>query len=149
MTIHNIIDHLKDNLTSTDITLYPAASDSLISYFEQSLSVRLPDDVKQFYQFANGFESAEDQFRILPLDEMTEQTNSNIPNTIPFAEYMVYCDIWHLEINPQDHNVYTICNVGRHNEKVVLSHSFAGFLHRFIKGGVFKSAGLYDWYDKV
>ncbi|WP_158826739.1 SMI1/KNR4 family protein [Mucilaginibacter lacusdianchii] len=149
MTIDNIINHLKDNLAQTDIRLFAAAGNNLISSFEQGLSLKLPDDVKQFYKFANGFASAEDQFRIIPLEEIIDQTRRHLPNVISIAEYMVYCDVWHIEVNAANYNDYHIFNIGRHSETVVLSHSFAEFLHRFLQGGVFETGGLYDWYDEV
>ncbi|MHB8207209.1 SMI1/KNR4 family protein [Mucilaginibacter sp.] len=42
-----------------------------IENFEKELNLILPDEIKQFYKFSNGFESAEDIFRIIDFEEIT------------------------------------------------------------------------------
>ena len=148
MLIEEVINHLQVNLTQTDITLYNGAADDLITTFEQTSKVRLPNDIKCFYKFANGFESDEDIFRIVPLEEILEY-RKNHAHGIIIAEYMTYCDMWYLEVNLFNHNDYCIFYVGADHKKLKLTDSFAEFLNRFLKGGVFETGGLYDWTDEL
>ncbi|RZK26626.1 MAG: SMI1/KNR4 family protein [Flavobacterium sp.] len=149
MSIAEVITYLKTNIDQTDITLNSGASSSLIAKFENTFNVRLPNDIKQFYEFSNGFESAEDDFRIVPIEEMLDESLSMNYTEINIAEYLIYCDIWNLEINTEDHNLYHITNVGSDNKKVVLTTSFAELIQRFLKGGVFEPGGLYRWLEEI
>jgi hypothetical protein len=141
-SISDIIKYLKSHLDETDITLYIGATDREITSFENSAGVKLPDDIKQFYQFCNGFISDEDQFQIVPLNELIH--NHQKENKLYIAEYLVYCDMWELKINPLDHNDYTIFY-----GYTELTDSFSEFLMCFFVGGVFEPNGLYDWKDKL
>ncbi len=146
-TIADIINTIKTNHEEFGITLYDEATDFDIAEFEKNKLV-LPQDIKAFYKFSNGFYSKEDMFRIIPLDEVISNGCDNyIEGEYAFhiAEYMIYCDMWTLSINPKDKNVYTIYN--KTNELVILTNSFAEFLERFLSGGVFK--GLYDWREQI
>ncbi len=145
MTIESVIDFLQRHIDETDITLKQSAGAELIKQFETSTGVMLPNDIKQFYRFTNGFESEEDLFNIVSLDEIVDNKTGNIY----LAEYLVYCDMWRLEINPANVNDYLITVVSSKSEKVILTNSFAEFLNRFLKGGVFGDNGLYAWEDEV
>jgi SMI1 / KNR4 family (SUKH-1) len=112
MAISDIVENLSTNLTSYDITLYPPASEQKLIIFERQLNCPLPDDIKAIYLFCNGFESAEDLFRIIPLEEIAERLSEFKPNCFHFAEYMIYCDMWEIEINPSNPNEYWISNQG-------------------------------------
>jgi hypothetical protein len=145
MTIDSVIDFLRQHLDETDITLNQGASDESIELFEKSTGIVLPNDVKQFYRFANGFESEEDLFNIVPLEYLVHDRTGNIY----LAEYLVYCDMWHLEINPANVNDYLITVMSSKSERIILTNSFAEFLTRFLKGGVFGNNGLYVWGDEI
>jgi hypothetical protein len=71
-TIADIITKIENNKDRLGITLYPKATTSDISAFENNKSLRLPGDLREFYSFSNGFESSEDMFRIIPLNEIIE-----------------------------------------------------------------------------
>jgi len=146
MSIADVINYLENHLDKTDITLHYGATDRLINQFETTFGVKLPDDIKQFYKFANGFESSEDLFNIVRLEEIIGHRDCDKPD-IYIAEYMIYCDMWGLEINPNNHNEYTIFNIGADSKKIVLTNSFAEFLQRFLNGGVFD--GLYNWREEI
>ncbi len=146
MYISDIINFLKNNLSQTDITLHKGASENLISEVGHLFNVQLPDDVKDFYRFTNGFESAEDIFNIIPLEEVIDRAEDSIPN-LYIAEYMIYSDMWELEIDLFNYNDYKIINIGE--ERIVLTKSFAEFIKRFLTGGVFEKGGLYDWHEEV
>jgi hypothetical protein len=147
MSISDILHQLSENLSSYDITLYPPATDSDLIDFKGKLKWTLPDDMKTLYRFCNGFESAEDLFRIIPLEEITDRLSEYKLNCFHFAEYMIYCDMWQIEINPSNANEYWISNQGKTFR--LLTQSLAEFLGRFLAKGVFEDGGLYTWHDEV
>jgi hypothetical protein len=149
MTINEVIREIRSRQEELQITLYPRVPESSIDNFEQELSIKLPSDVKTFYRFSNGMEAEADLFRIIPLDEILDGMRSSCADRFYIAEYMVYSDIWVMQVNPDDHNDYTIFNIDKDNEQLSLTRSFAGFIQRWLKGGVFGAGGLYDWHKEV
>ena len=147
MSISDILHQLSANLASYDITLYPPATDQDLTDFEGKLKCPLPDDMKALYRFCNGFESAEDIFRIIPLNEIADELSRYGPNSFAFAEYLIYSDTWEMEINPLSPNEYWISNRGKAFRLLTLS--LAEFLGRFLAKGVFGDGGLYTWHDEV
>lgn len=147
MTIADILNKLSTELASFDITLYPPANAQDLIDFETKLNCPLPDDIKAIYLFCNGFESAEDMFRIIPLQEIAERMQDFAPNSFSFAEYMIYCDMWDIEINPSNPNDYRIYNDGMAYR--LLTKSLAEFIDRFLAKGVFEDGGLYTWHDEA
>jgi hypothetical protein len=149
-SINDIIEKLKSNYKEFGITLYNPATLEIIAALENAKGIKLPDEIITFYKFCNGFESEEDMFRIIPLEEIIEnirdrETYMTNPKDFHFAEYMVYCDMWTLNINPQDKNDYKIYNM---TETVInLTSSFTDFLEVFLNKGVFE--GLYDWRKSI
>lgn len=147
-TIHDIILHITNDHEELGITIYSGASEEEILNFENIMNCKLPEEIKIFYKFCNGFESEEDMFRIIPLDEILETGKDDyLVNPIDFhiAEYLIYCDMWTLSINPSDSSTYRIYNHG--HDVVALTTSFSKFLDTFLKGGVF--GGLYDWRERI
>ena len=142
-----MIAELSTNLSPYDITPYPPASNEDLLNFEQKLGCPIPEDFKAFYFFCNGFESAEDLFRIIPLSEIADDLSKYKPNCFAFAEYMIYCDIWEIEINPSKSDEYWISNHGLAFRD--LTNSFGEFLNRFLTKGVFGEGGLYTWHEEV
>lgn len=147
MVINDIIEKLSTNLSSYDITLYPPVKEHELINFERRLNCPLPDDMKTLYLFCNGFESAEDIFRIIPLEEIAERLSEYKPNCFYFAEYMIYSDMWEIEIDPSNTKEYWISNYGIAFRQ--LTKSLAEFLNRFLAKGVFGNGGLYTWHDEV
>lgn len=145
MTIDLVIDYLRRHLDETDITLNQGASDESIEQFEKSTGIILPDDVKQFYRFANGFESEEYLFNIVPLEYIVDSETGNIY----IAEYSIYADMWQLEINPANANDYLITTMSAKDERIVLTNSFAELLSRFLKEGLIGEKGLCAWANEV
>lgn len=148
--ITDIIERIKTEKAKSGITLYAPASLSDISRFEKVIGIRLPDEMVAFYCFSNGFETAEDMFRIIPLEEIIDNMkdrDSYIENLGDFhiAEYMIYCDMWTLHINPHDRNQYKIYN--KANNTITLTQSFPDFLNVLLNGGVFD--GLYSWREAI
>jgi len=149
MSITDIINFLKNDLDKTDITINKGVRDQLISKVERFYDIKLPDDIKEFYKFSNGFLSEEDYFCITPLEEIIDFSILRENKIFYIAEYLTYCDMWRLEVNPKDHNDYTISCIYRDGIETILTKSFAEFLTRFLKGGVFEKSGLYDWHDEI
>ena len=149
MNIQDTLDILKINISKFDIEMYPGVSDWHIANFERRLNLKLPDDLKYFYKVCNGFESAGDMFRINPLDDIPTIVDKFNADHFYVAEYMTYCDMWYLKINPQNNNDYSIFNFDRCNNKLILTNSFSNFINRFLIGGVFEKDGLYDWHEEI
>jgi len=147
MSISDIFHQLSANLSSYDITLHRPATDRDLIDFEGKLKCPLPDDMKALYRFCNGFESAEDIFRIIPLEEITITRPQPDRNSLSFAEYMIYSDSWEIDFNQSSPNDYCISNNGTRFRQ--LTNSLAEFLERFLAAGVFGKGGLYVWHDEV
>lgn len=86
MIITDIINNFKTNSTTNDITFYEKATSRQIFDFEESMGIKLPQDLKSFYMFCNGFESEEDMFRIILLEEIIENKKDYKPNQFFIAE---------------------------------------------------------------
>ncbi|MES2278556.1 MAG: SMI1/KNR4 family protein [Bacteroidota bacterium] len=148
-TITEIIAYLKSNRDELGITLELSAHAELINQVEETYNIKLPDDIRTFYEFANGFESDDFMFRIIPLEEMVENRRTYNYNELCIAEYMIYSDTWNLIIDQED-NKYRIVNGNHSDEKIVtLTNSLADFLQRFIDGGLLGKNGLYYWYNEL
>jgi hypothetical protein len=149
-TITNIIERIKAEQTELGITLFAPASAKEILDFENIMGVKLPEDLVKFYSFSNGFESEEDIFRIIPLDEMIDNlkdgdTYTAGPNDFHIAEYMIYSDMWTININAANSEDYKIYN--KAENVITLTNSFCEFLDIFLNDGVFE--GLYNWREKI
>jgi len=148
-TITNCIERIKTEQKALGITLFVPASTAEIQNFENIMGVKLPADLVKFYSFSNGFESEEDLFRIIPLDEIYNFKDSDTgtvgPNDFHIAEYMTYCDSWTININAANSEDYKIYNMAEN--VITLTNSFPEFLDTFLKDGVF--GGLYNWREKI
>lgn len=145
-----IFNRIKADKIKLGITLFAPASLSDISKFEKARNTKIPDDISAFYSFTNGFESEEDLFRIIPLEEIIDNMKDRdtyVENEGDFhiAEYMIYSDMWTLSVNPSNPNQYKIYN--KADNVVVLTNSFPEFLTVFLDKGVFE--GLYAWRSSI
>jgi hypothetical protein len=146
--ISDIISKIQSNKLDLGITLYNPASASDLAKFEKVKRITLPEDIKQFYTFCNGFESEEDMFRIIPLNEILENKRDSYTvgqKDFHIAEYMIYCDMWTIAIDDQDSNNYSIYRTP--GGQITLTNSFPNFLDKFLLGGVFN--GLYKWEEEI
>lgn len=145
--LDEVLSKIKRDKDFLGIKLYGNASETDITSFENTIGVILPPDFKSFYRFCNGFESNEDMFRMIPLNEILENRASMNRNYLVkksdfhFAEYMIYCDMWTLTISVQSDSNYSIYN--KAENVVTLTNSLSLFLDKFLTGGVFD--GLYKW----
>jgi hypothetical protein len=147
MSITEAIELLKTYNGPLGLKLHKGASEELISKAENIYNVTFPADFKTFYRFTDGFETVEDIFNMIPLAEMIDNKESHDPLWI--AEYMIYSDMWELEINPDNPEEYSIFCGDFDYGKTILTNSLADFIARFLKGGVFEIGGLYAWKDEI
>lgn len=110
------------------------ASKSDIELFERSMQLTLPDDLKLLYSLCSGFDI--EMFRIVPLSETLQYASELEKGQLYLAEYMIYSDIWIVEVNSGGKN-YEIKNDGKSAKKF---DSIAGFLSAFLDKGLY---GLY------
>jgi len=124
------------------ITIYAPASENEISSFERKVGFILPLDFGKFYSVCNGFECAEDIFRMIPLEEVRSDDYGK--SWFSFAEYMIFSDCW--KMKKKENDDYEIAD-GSLDE--VLGSSLHEFLEKFLQGNVFDKDGLYDWQNVV
>lgn len=142
-----MLDFINDNSTLIGIYLNGGASDAEINHFEQNKFV-LPDDFKLLYKFTNGFETDEDIFRLIPLDEIIDNKKDDYlisDYSFHFTEYMIYSDMWTADIDVKIKNSYRIYN--KADDVVFLTNSIAEFLITFINKGIYD--GLYQWREDI
>jgi hypothetical protein len=139
----DVLTFIKDNTSFVGIQLNKPAKKSELDFFE-NCKVKLPQDFKKLYNFSNGFETDEDLFRLIPLNEIIDNGIDEYcisETSFHFTEYMIYSDMWTVEINPDDIENYKIYN--KTDNVVYLTNSLAEFLCVFINKGIYD--GLYQW----
>jgi len=142
----DVLTFIKDNSTLVGIELSKPATENEIDFFENS-KIKLPQDFKTLYKFSNGFETDEDLFRLIPLNEIIENGEDDYcisDTSFHFTEYMIYSDMWTVEISPNNIEDYKIYN--KADNVVYLTNSLAEFICVFINKGIYD--GLYEWREK-
>lgn len=146
-TLLDVLKYIKDNSFKIGIQLNKPATSVEIEVFENRKG-KLPDDFKNLYMFSNGFETDHDLFRLIPLEEVLENgldKNYLISDkSFHFTEYMIYSDMWSVDINNDNSNDYKIYN--KTDDVVYLTDSLAEFLCVFINKGIYE--GLYEWRER-
>ena len=146
-TLSTVLDFIKDNSKELGIYLTDGASEIDIAKFEKNITF-LPDDFKSLYKFSNGFETDEDLFRLIPLDEIISKEKDSYlisRTSFHFTEYLIYCDMWTVDVNNENSNSYRIYN--KANDTVFLTNSLPEFLATFINRGIYD--GLYQWREDI
>jgi len=143
--LRGLVSSIKLKHKAYGIEIHPPASAKAIRDFEKKIGFLLPVDFKNFYSICNGFGCTEDIFNIIPLHEITIHEQNYGQNWFYFSEYMIYCDMWLLEISAD--GTYTILNAS--NRHLALTNSLIEFLERFLRGNVFDRGGLYDWQEEL
>lgn len=142
-TLIDVLTFIKENTSQVGIKLNKQATKSEIDFFENS-KIKLPQDFKTLYNFSNGFETDEDLFRLIPLNEIIYNGNDDYctsETSFHFTEYMIYSDMWTVEINLNDIENYKVYN--KADNIVYLTNSLAEFFCVFINKGIYD--GLYQW----
>jgi hypothetical protein len=148
-SIRAIITRLEREAVALGITCYPGATPNELAQAEATLGFALPADIRELYGFCNGFESAEDLFRIVPLAEAISYRSDVGPNQLEIAEYLVYSDTWTLEVAPTGPADYRIFGADSNSRRLDLTNSLSEFLDVFLNHGVFGPRGLYDWHEAI
>ncbi|MBP7555605.1 MAG: SMI1/KNR4 family protein [Chitinophagaceae bacterium] len=147
-TLLSVLDYIRDNSAALGVYLNKPANDLEIESFENQKG-KLPHDFKLLYRFSNGFETDHDLFRFIPLEEISKNEMDKsfliCDNSFHFCEYMIYSDIWSVEINNENINEYRIYN--KAENVVFLTNSLAEFLCVFFKEGIYD--GLYGWRESI
>ncbi|TDQ09452.1 SMI1/KNR4 family protein [Pedobacter metabolipauper] len=145
LTIENIIKIIQADHEKLGIILNSGASVAEIADFEQAMEIKLPKDMRTFYEFTNGFYSDDNIFNIIPLYEMIENGKSDVlpPNDFDFAEYSIYCDMWTISV--KDEYTYTIYNTAQ--TEMTLTDSLSEFLDVFLNEGLIH--GIYNWTETI
>jgi hypothetical protein len=145
MDIEQVIARIQT--APNDITLYPPATRQLFETFEAKTNLVLPPDFKNFYSFSNGFESAEDIFRLIPLEELMDDWDSEnrVSGQFYFSEYLIYSDLWGVDLGVNGQPGYSIFYPTSDNQKLFMTNSLSEFLGCFLRAGVYGEGGLYDW----
>lgn len=147
MKINEAVSSLKSYDGPFKLRLHAGAEDAHIKDMEEAYAVELPEDFKYFYRFSDGFEADRDIFNMIPLAEIID--NYEEGTHISIAEYMIYSDMWYLEVSKDDPHQYQIYVLDYDLEKIILTNSLAEFIGRFLRGGVFEIGGLYAWKDEI
>jgi hypothetical protein len=151
LTAESIVHKLKNNDTNFGITLNPPASETDLNRLEDILNRKLPTELRDFYLLANGFETLDYLFSVLPIDEIIQYQIELPDNEIYFAEYMIYSDNWRIVFDHADAERYSIVN-DNHGSGVVivLTNSIFEFFERYLSGdGVMGKNGLYEWRKEI
>jgi hypothetical protein len=147
-TITDILDRLRREHTHLGITLNPPATAAEIMAFEQQKGLRLPADIRAFYQCCNGFEVNSDLFRFMPLAENLDNGWNHLLMSLDdffVAEYLMHSDAWALAVDTSASG-YIIYNA---RTELTLTTSFAEFLKVAIHHGILDNGGLYDWEKRL
>ncbi|MDQ2771689.1 MAG: SMI1/KNR4 family protein [Bacteroidota bacterium] len=115
---------------------------------------RLPDDLRAFYEFSNGFESGNYIFRIIPLEEamreLIEHKNGIKGSEFVLAEYLIYSDTWKIRLKSNKEKLYDIIN---NNHQLYIKVSIIECVFEFIikyleSSALFCDNGLYKWFEQ-
>jgi hypothetical protein len=154
MNIDAVIQKIHEKQHEFKIQLNPPVNASTIAEFESAFELILPNELQAFYKFANGFDTYDFMFRIIPLEDAIEELvkyNHGVKSSeFPFAEYMIYSDTWTVRLKRGNPDAYEIINRNHGTESaVILTDSIVEFVVRYINGGgIFGDDGLYEWFEE-
>jgi len=150
LRVESIVHKLKNNNTNFSITLNAPASTAELNHLETLLHRELPKELRDFYLLANGLETLDHLFRLLPIDEIIQYINELPDNQIYFAEFMIYSDSWKIVFDDADAQSYSIVNDDHGGEPVSLTNSIFEFFERYLASdGIFGKDGLYEWREEI
>lgn len=126
----------------------PSAIIEDICKLESAVGHVLPEEIRNFYAYCNGFDTEDWIFNVLSIEQILYyKSELEIPEFY-FAEYMIYTDDWRIKI--ENSETYFITN-GNHkeNHQLVLTKSIYEFLEvYFYSDGILSENGLYKWFTK-
>lgn len=144
-----ILQELKNRNPALGISLRPPASPEKIKELEHLLNQDFPEDIKAFYEIANGFETNDHLFQVLSIEEIIQYKHELEQDRIFFAEYMIYSDTWEIKFNTSDSYHITTMN-HKSEQEVIMSNSILDFIIEYADGGgLFGASGLYVRYEAL
>ncbi len=145
MKIEDVIEKFRNNGTEQKYRFGSSASDNLVKEAEEIFGGKLTEDINYFYKNINGIESNDDYcFRIVPLNEVIDFYLDNENHGFVFAEYLIYCDLWELEISGTENKIISYVPDKENKEilyRVTWSENFTEFLNLYFERGL---EGLID-----
>ncbi|MEH3112632.1 SMI1/KNR4 family protein [Pedobacter terrae] len=138
----------KDRMNALGVKLNPPSTNEDICKLEIAVGHVLPEDIKSFYSYCNGFDTEDWIFNVLSIEQILYYKSELKLSEFYFAEYMIYTDNWRIKIENSD--TYFITN-GNHkeNQQLVLTNSIFEFLKVYFNSdGVLSENGLYKWFEK-
>lgn len=145
----DILQELKNRNPALGISLRPPASPEKIKELERLLDQDLPEDIKAFYEIANGFETDDHLFQVLSIEEIIQYKHELDLDRIFFAEYMIYSDAWEIKFNTGDSYHITTMN-HQSGQEVIMSNSILDFIIEYADGGgLFGENELYVRYEAL
>ena len=139
-----LIKKLKEKSIAKEIVLTSGATKEDIEKLEHQLDIKLPNDIKAFFLFTNGFDANDHyMFRVPPIDEIIDEWFHKNKNEFRIAEYLIYSEYWVIEFDSKESNQYSITNSSKSH---ILTNSFEIFIDRFLEKGV---NGLEDWAEEM
>jgi SMI1 / KNR4 family (SUKH-1) len=136
MQIMNRLDEIIEKLKTKGFQLNLPASNHEIEQLEVLLNQKLPTEMKVFYLKANGFDTLDYLFRLIPIEEIIKyKSELDKPNAFHIAEYMIYSDTWDLILDIKDSEKYTIVNANHNStEPYIISDTFYDFIEHYLNG---------------
>jgi hypothetical protein len=110
MNISDFLDAI-NSMTTTKfkISKNPGIETKQLKEVENTLGIKLPNDLVEFYTSSNGVEGDDYIFNIVPF-EKTEKDIDEMGTYLVFSEYMIYSETCGLEIDKIDPNKYKFFN---------------------------------------
>jgi hypothetical protein len=138
----------QDRMKALGVKLNPSATTEGIGKLESAVGHVLPEEIKSFYSYCNGFDTEDWIFNVLSIEQILYYKSELELLEFYFAEYMIYTDDWRIKIEKSD--TYFITN-GNHkeNQRLVLTNSIFEFLEVYFNSdGVLSENGLYKWFEE-
>ena len=139
----------KVEMKSLGISLHPPATIEDIAKLESAVKQKLPQEIKDFYSYCNGFETDDWLFNLLSIEQILYYKSELESSEFYFAEYMIYSDCWNIKLESST-NFSIITNIHGTEKQIVITDSIYEFLHIYLNSeGVFSAeTGLYKWYKE-
>ena len=138
----------KDRMKTLGVKLNLPATIEDICKLEIAVGHVLPEEIRNFYAYCNGFDTEDWIFNVLSIEQIHYYKSELEISEFYFAEYMIYSDDWQIKIENSD--TYFITN-GNHkeNQRLVLTNSIFEFLDVYFNSdGLSGENGLYKWFEK-
>ena len=136
---------LKNYWLRQGVKLHHGASDSELTAFEAKYSVRLPQDMREYFATVNGFDSSEywmtdnHVITFLSLDEMkslseawSPEVDNDAASYYVFADYSLNAHVYAIRLssNSQQDNPVV---VAYEDYLVKVANSFSGFVQKYLE----------------